>query len=216
MRNTVDAFHKLYYDTGSNVTWTDLTWMGHKILKCPLDLWIYQEIVHEVRPDFIIETGTYEGGSSIYWASLCQLFQSGKVISIDLSPRAQPKHPLVTYITADSTSQRTIEKVKELIADSINPNPVVLVNLDSLHMYDHVCKELEVYHPLVTPGSYMIVEDTNLCGHPIEWNRQAFGDKGPWEAVDEFLRTHPEFEVDTSREKLLMTFNPRGYLKRKV
>lgn len=214
MRKIVDDFHTLYYDHQDHSTWTGLTFMGHKTLKCPLDLWIYQEIFNDIRPDFIIETGTFEGGSAIYWASLCHLFQTGKVISIDLNPRAQPSHPLVTYIKGDSVGAETLKQVKAIISDTLNPNPTVLINLDSLHLFTHVRDELIAYHPLVSLGSYMIVEDTNLCGHPIEWDRAAFGNKGPWEAVDEFLLTHPEFEVDASREKLLMTFNPRGYLKR--
>lgn len=210
----INDFHKLYYEKDNNSTWANLSFMGHRILKCPLDLWVYQEIFHEVRPDLIIETGTHSGGSTLYWASLCSLFQTGRVVSIDINAQVQPEHPLVTYINGDSVSPQVLSQVKDLI-QSLGQSPVVLVNLDSLHMYDHVSRELEVYHPFVTPGSYLIVEDTNLCGHPIEWNRQAFGDKGPWEAANEFLLAHKEFEVDLSREKLLLTFNPQGYLKRK-
>ncbi len=209
----VQQFNRYYYN--KNSTWTELSFMGHKILKCPMDLWIYQEIFNEVRPDLIIETGTHSGGSALYWASLCELYGNGEVITIDVDAQAQPFHPLVTYITGDSIGLETLAKVNSHIFRLRKfKEPKVLVNLDSLHLYSHVLEELKLYHPLVSPGSYLIVEDTNLNGHPVEWNQAAFGDKGAWEAVEDFLQDHPEFEVDTAREKLLVTFNPGGYLKR--
>jgi cephalosporin hydroxylase len=206
----IQKFNLHYYNTES--TWTERTFMGHRILKCPLDLWIYQEIFNEVKPDIIIETGTHSGGSALYWASLCALYDHGKVISIDNAPQAQPEHPRVQYITGDSISPETIKTVKDLISEI--ENPVVLVNLDSLHLYAHVSAELKLYSSMVTKGSYLIVEDTNLNGHPVDWNQQAFGNVGPWEATRDFLLDHPEFVVEKSRECLFVTFNPDGYLKR--
>jgi len=206
-KEVVNAFHNLYYD--DKRTWSEISttkWMGHRILKCPLDLWIYQEIFNEVRPDFIIETGTYEGGSAIYWASLCQLFGTGKVISIDIAPRKQPEHPNVIYITGDSIAVSTLLTVSDLVKGGGR----IIVNLDSLHMYKHVLKELELYSQFVSYGSYLIVEDTNVNGHPAA----AQHGPGPFEAVASFLAKHSEFKVDPSKEKFLMTFNPSGYLKR--
>jgi cephalosporin hydroxylase len=96
------------------------------------------------------------------------------------------------------------------VSDLVGEDDSVLVILDSDHTKDHVLAEMRAYGPLVTKGSYMIVEDTNINGHPV---LPDFG-PGPWEAVEEFLQGNDQFTVDRSREKLLMTFNPMGYLRR--
>lgn len=201
----VDDFHRLYYD--SNV-YRRTFWRGVETQKCPLDLWIYQEILHELRPDVIVETGTFSGGSAYYLASLFDILGKGRVITIDLEPQPNlPVHPRITYISGlSSTAPEAVSKVTALIGIG----EVVMVILDSDHSRDHVLDELRIYAKMVTPGQYLIVEDTNVNGHPA---LPEFG-PGPMEAVDAYLKENHTFEIDPAREKLFMTFNPRGYLKK--
>jgi cephalosporin hydroxylase len=128
------------------------------------------------------------------------------VISIDLEPRAQPPHPRITYLTGSSTADDVVAQV----AARARGRRTVLVLLDSDHARDHVLAELRRYAPLVTRGSFVVVEDTNLNGHPVDPD---FG-PGPMEAVDAFLAETDAFEVDRTKDKLYLSFNPRGYLKR--
>lgn len=203
----IDRFHRLYYDAAqSGGTWYNTYWMGVSTQKCPLDLWVYQEILFKVRPGLIVECGTYAGGSALYLAQLCDLLGRGQVVTIDVEDRARASHPRLSQVIGSSVDPRVVDHVRELAAD---PGPVLVI-LDSDHRAGHVLEELRSYAPLVTPGSYLIVEDTNLNGHPVQ---PGFG-PGPMEAVQAFLRENPDFAPDGSREKLLLTFNPSGYLRR--
>jgi len=202
----VRSFHRLYYHSASR-TWSNTYWLGTQTQKCPLDLWVYQEILHELRPEAIVETGTASGGSASYLAAICDLLGTGRIVTVDVVERERPAHERVTYLTGSSTDPQIAAQVLEFVGD----DSPVLVILDSDHSRDHVLEELRLYAPLVTPGSYVIVEDTNVNGHPVSPD---FG-PGPMEAVDEFLRESAEFAVDAEREKLLLTFNPRGYLRRR-
>src|SRR4029453_19348028 len=200
----VRAFHELYYDS-RDTTWKDTRWRGVRAQKCPLDLWVYQEILHEVQPDLIVETGTAEGGSALFLASILDLIGRGEVITIDVLLRSDfPGPPPISYLNGSSTDPTIVGHVSDLVGEDDS----VLVILDSDHTKDHVLAEMRAYGPLVTRGSYLIVEDTNINGHPV---LPDFG-PGPWEAVEEFLEGNDQFTVDRSREKLLMTFNPMGYL----
>lgn len=176
-------------------------------MKSPLDLWIYQELINEVKPDIIFETGTHMGGSALFLASMCDLVGNGQVISIDLNEIQEfyPEHPRLTYWGGKSSVDRLLP-IEEcaLHADS------VMVILDSDHSEAHVRAEIERFAPLVTVDSYLIVEDTAVNGHPILPSHGP----GPMEAVNDFLSTTDEFAIDIRQEKFLMTFNPRGYLKR--
>jgi cephalosporin hydroxylase len=198
-----------YFYTRADLTWNNTAWLGVPLWKNPLDLWVYQEIIWEVKPALIIETGTWRGGSAFYFASLLDLIGDGKVITIDHSPgKGRPEHPRVEYITGSSIAPEIFELVASRVAAADGP---VLVILDSNHRQEHVAAELEKYPSWVTPGSYLIVEDTNINGHPVN----PFFGPGPMEAVNDFLPRHPEFEVDSTREKYMVTHNPRGYLRRK-
>jgi cephalosporin hydroxylase len=201
----IRQFHRLYY-YDSQQTWKNTRYRGINLQKCPLDLWVYQEIIHEVRPELIIETGTLDGGSAYFLADICELNSRGRVVSIDILPSEDlPRHERITYLTGASTDPEIRASVEAVL-----PNGAVLVILDSDHSCSHVLNELEVYAPMVTPGSYVIVEDTNINGHPV---LPDFG-AGPMEAVSEFLRSHREFAVDKEREKFMVTQNPCGYLRR--
>lgn len=207
-KSIVDQFHKLYYDFCMfGKTWSNTFWFGIPTQKCPLDLWIYQEIIYEVKPDVIIECGTANGGSALFLASMCDLVNDGVIITIDIEDReGKPQHKKIKYLLGSSTSEEIVKQVEKLISDKDK----VMVILDSDHHKEHVLNELRIYSKFVTKGSYIIVEDTNINGHPV---RPDFG-PGPMEAVEEFLKENNNFVIDKSREKFYLTFNPRGYLKR--
>lgn len=204
---TVRRFHELYYERWRQQADTiNLTWFGHLLLKCPLDLWIYQEILVRTRPDVVVETGTHRGGSALYLASILDLLGRGEVITIDVNrPEGLPVHPRIEYVTGSSTDEAVVRQVRERVGGRR-----AMVILDSDHTADHVYGELLAYSPLVQRGDYLIVEDTNVNGHPA-W--PDFG-PGPMEALERFLPGHPEFAVDEGCERFLMTLCPRGYLKR--
>lgn len=196
-------FHQLYYNSR---VWERTFYLGYPVLKCPLDLWIYQEMITEIKPDFIIETGTFFGASALYMAFVCDIVRKGEIITIDITPREpRPTHPRIKYLTGSSVAPEIVDQVKGMVKDK-----KVMVILDSDHSCNHVFNELKAYAPLVTPGSYLIVEDTDVNGHPV---RPDFG-PGPMEAVDEFLKENQNFIIDLAREKFYMTQNPRGYLKK--
>ena len=203
----IDEFHKLYYEgIEDERLFEQTTWLGVTCLKCPLDMWIYQEILYQLKPDLIIETGTYHGGSALYFGHLCDTLGHGKVVTIDVMEKERPTHPRVTYLTGSSTDPEIARSARALAPE----DATVMVILDSDHSKSHVLEELRLYSPMVTPGQYLIVEDTNINGHPV---RISFGE-GPYEAVSDFLQESQAFVPDASRERLLLTFNPRGFLKR--
>lgn len=207
-REIIDDFHRLYYEGyRQGGTWFDTTWLGRPVWKCPLDLWVYQELLWSLRPDYVIETGTLHGGSSYFLASLMDLLGTGKVVSIDVKdPGGLIGHPRVTYLQGSSTAPEIVEQVREMTADARS----VMVILDSDHRAFHVREELALYADLVSHGSYLVVEDTNVNGHPA---LPEFG-PGPMEAVQEFLAADARFTPDKRCEKFLMTFNPNGFLRR--
>jgi cephalosporin hydroxylase len=209
-RRIVDEFHALYYRLwgfGRGSGTLDLHWMGFHTLKCPLDLWIYQEILVETEPDVIIETGTHFGGSAAYLAGICDLIGRGRIVTVDIKQMSGlPRHPRIDYVLGLSASAAVLDQVRR----RIEPGERVMVILDSDHRRDHVLDELQAYHSLVSPGCYLIVEDSNVNGHPV-WPEHG---PGPTEAVEAFLPDHPEFRIDDSRERFLMTINPRGFLLR--
>jgi cephalosporin hydroxylase len=211
-QRVVDAFHDLYYsllNEGRGVETIRLSWLGTELLKCPMDLWLYQEIIAASRPDVIVETGTYRGGSAHYLATLCGHVGHGQVVSIDLNPWSdmpRPQHERLSYITGSSTDASVLAAVRTHVGRSTN----VLVILDSDHTLGHVLAELRLYQQFISVGGLMVVEDTNVNGHPT-WPEHG---PGPWEAVDTFLKENPDFVADRGLERFLLTMNPRGYLRR--
>ena len=183
-------------------------WLSVQVLKNPMDMWVYQDILYETKPDVIVEAGTAYGGSASYFASIFDLLGKGRVITIDiLDLPSRPKHPRITYLLGSSTSAETLRKVR----DGIRPGERVMVVLDSDHHAEHVKRELEEYSPLVCGGCYLVVEDTDINGNPV---LPDYG-PGPNEAVHDFLGSHKDFVQDFSREYLGVTYFPGGWLKRK-
>jgi cephalosporin hydroxylase len=216
---TVSAFHRLYYDRWQGETGPiAVDWRGVRALKCPLDLWMYQEIIHRRRPDLIVETGTYRGGSALFLADMCALAGQGRVVSIDVSNHDAatrlPSHDCLRYLAGSSTDVGIVAEVFAMAEALATPgrNAEVLVILDSLHTLPHVFAELAAYAPLIEPGGYLIVEDTNVNGRPV---LPGYG-PGPAEAVAMFLGQTDDFERDRGCERFLMTLNPGGYLRRRA
>jgi cephalosporin hydroxylase len=202
----LDKFHLAYYNSR---IYTTTTWRGHNVQKFSTDLINYQEIIFDTRPDVIIECGTAEGGSAVFFGDMLHLLGHGRVFSIDNAARATPEHPNVVYLEADSGDDNS-SAVIELTYARLAHHKIMVV-LDSAHDKPHVLRELDVWAPFVTPGCYLVVEDTNLNGHPVPgWDAG-----GPMEALEEWLPNHPEFEIDKSREKFLLTTQPNGFLRRK-
>jgi cephalosporin hydroxylase len=202
-RAAVARAHEVFYASNA---WTQATWLGSQALKNPLDLWVYQEIMAETRPDVVVETGTYRGGSARFLASVCDLLGSGEVVSIDIEPMREdyPQHPRITYLAGrSSTDAGVLAEVSERVEGRRT-----LIVLDSDHSQGHVEAELEAYAPLVPVGCYLIVEDSNIG--QIREDLMP----GPLQAIETFLAGRSDFEIDREREKFLLTFNPSGYLKR--
>ncbi len=204
----IEDFHKLYYN--SDVWNGKTTFLGIPIGKCPLDLWVYQELIYKVKPKVIIETGTCFGGSAAYLMK-CQEMSGivdSMVITMDINQLVTFKTPKITQIIGSSTSYQSKQVCESIIEQLGGP---VMVILDSDHSKEHVLKELEMYAYLITPGSYLIVEDTNINGNPV---LHAWGD-GPKEAINDWYPLHyKDFYVDEQCEKFMLTFNPGGYFLR--
>jgi cephalosporin hydroxylase len=174
------------------------SWMGRPIIQLPSDLMRVQEVVHCLRPDVIVETGIAHGGSLVFYASLCKVLGHGRVIGIDTEIRAHnrkaldehPLRPLITLTEGSSIAPEVVQRVRSLVG----PHESALVLLDSNHSKAHVLAELEAYHTLVTPGSYIVatdgvmrdVADTPRGQGTWRWDN-------PETAAREFLKTHPEF-----------------------
>ena len=185
------------------------TWMGVEVWKNPLDAWIYQEILHEVRPDVVVELGSARGGAALYLSHLQQLLGDGIVVSVDVDRSSfEVEHPRLVTVTGPSSHPSTLEQVTALCRDRR-----VLVIHDADHRKEQVLEDLAVYAPLVTVGSYLVVED-GLVDLFRPWEALGVSYQGPLVAIEEFLRGTDEFEVDEGRERYVLTANPRGFLRR--
>ena len=216
----IKRFNDIY---ARSEVWRETTWLGILSVQVPSDNWTMQEIIYEIKPDFIIETGTFLGGTALYYAMvLDQVNKNGKIISVDITDVRDKKvfdselyKERVEFIEADSVAQTTIDEIRKRVK-----NHKVLVTLDSLHTKDHVLKELKLYSQFVSPGSYIVVQDTYWDLMPKSMQKEMIARgwtasiEGPLEAVKEFLKTNDNFEIDKSKEKYLLTWYPSGYLKR--
>ena len=207
----VQQFNDLWYRSGVA---GELNWKGDPVLKNPCDLWMVLELFQRLRPAAIVETGTHRGGSASFYADMLRVLEiSGTVITVDMNPKwtFDPKSKGIVSIIGYSTDSGSVAKVASAVgAATARASGPVIVVLDSDHTKANVERELELYAPFVSVGSYLIVEDTNINGHP---SSPEFG-PGPWEAVTEFLQSRTDFVPDSECERFLLTFNPRGWLKR--
>jgi len=197
------------------------TWLGRPIVKYPNDIVIMQEIIWNLKPDVIVETGIAHGGSIVFSASMMEIIGKGEVVAVDIDIRKHNKdliedHPMMKRITmyeGSSTDPAIFEKIKA----HCEGKETVLVVLDSLHTHQHVIDELNLYSNLVTVGSYVICPDTFIEFFPKGYYSNRPWDVGdnPYTAVKQFLRENDNFENDdVLTSKLLVTEGIEGYLKR--
>jgi len=210
-----DKFHDRVY---RSIDWDHMTWLGVRAEQNPNDVWSYQQIFFETKPDFVVETGTGAGGGALVWATLLSVINpQAKVLTIDILDgcAAARKLPLfqekVEFFLGSSTSSQILDAIRKRVAGK-----KVIVILDSNHQRWYVLQEMKLYGDLVPVGGYLLVQDTNVNGHPTYPTHGP----GPWEAVDQFMqaggRSHggATFEIDRSRELLFFSMHPRGFLKR--
>lgn len=190
-----------------SMAWNHTTWLGRHITSAPTDLIAYQQLIESVRPDWVIETGTADGGRTLFLASICELIDHGHVVSIgEHLAEDLPIHPRISYVDGAPTAEATVERVGGIVG----PNPRGLVVLGSCLERIPTQAEFEAYAPLVPVGSYVVVTDTIVNGNPV-W--AGFG-PGPLEAVKQILARHGEFSADPDPERFALTFNPGGFLRR--
>jgi|SRR5687768_4295849 cephalosporin hydroxylase len=177
------------------------TWLGRPIIQLPEDLLRVQEIIYHLKPDVIIETGIAHGGSLILWASLCKAMNKGRVIGVDIEIRphnrkAIEEHelfPWITLIEGSSTDSKIVQKVKS----TIYPGDIVLIILDSNHTKQHVLAELEAYHEMITPGSYIVATDGIMQDlYDVPRGKPEWINDNPAEAAIEFAQSHPDFVIE--------------------
>ena len=207
----IDDFHSLWYsEAAKGITWGGTSYFGHKVWKNPTDLHLYSELIFQLRPQLIIETGTAFGGSALWMAHLLDQIGSGRVLSIDLKEieRNYPHHPRIIYVGGHSSTDETVlDQVSDAVEWDVGP---VMVNLDSDHSEKHVYAELNAYAPMVTENSYLVVEDVDVNGHPVYPEHGP----GPYEALERWLPQHPEFVRD-ERLPAQMLWSSHAFLKRR-
>jgi cephalosporin hydroxylase len=203
------------------------SWMGRPIIQLPQDMVRIQEVIYQVKPDVIIETGIAYGGSLVYYAGLCKAMGKGRVIGIDIQIRPQNRQalathelaPLITLLEGSSTDTNIVNQVKDLV----QPGETVLLILDSCHTKQHVWDELEAYHALVSPGSYIVATDGGMKFlYDVPRGKAEWIWDHPAAAVAEFVQKHPEFvseqpqwpfnESDLTEN---ITYWPGAWLRRK-
>jgi cephalosporin hydroxylase len=188
----------------------NINWLGKQIWQPVLDVWTLQETIFEVKPELLIECGTYRGGSSWFFGDLFELMGKGRVITVDIEKQHDLSHPRVTYLIGDCAAPEMVQKIR---AERDKVTGPVMLLLDSDHSAAHVKRELDAYHSFVTPGSFIHIQDGVIDVQP----QFAHARPGPLRAIEAFVAEHPEFEVDLERSgKFLITHHPKGWLRRKA
>jgi cephalosporin hydroxylase len=210
-QDIIDDFHKLSYSVAfeEGLTWQRTKWLGVPLFKMPSDLLNLTEVIGLVKPHLIIESGTAAGGSALFMATYLDAVGTGKVLTIDIRgvDRNYPAHPRISYLGGKSSLDEGVLKEVQTYVDFYGA-PVMVI-LDSDHAQAHVAKELLAYADFVSPGSYLVVEDTNVNGHPVLKEHGP----GPFEALEEWLPDHPEFKLD-SRVAAYQLFSQHSWLRR--
>jgi cephalosporin hydroxylase len=210
--SAAEKYHIWYYTTK---VWERTSWVGVTTYKSPADMWNYQEILFALKPSLVIEFGTAFGGSALFFASVMrQIGNRFKVLSVDINfervdekARRDADIELLTMSSTDDEVARRIASLREDYRGS------VFCILDSDHSENHVLAEMKMLRPLLCSGDYLVVEDSNINGHPVNplWGN------GPFEAIAQYFRLHPnDYLHDSQREaKFGFTFAPNGFLIRR-
>jgi cephalosporin hydroxylase len=206
-----EEYHKWYYNT---FVWKKTSFMGVTTWKSVSDMWNYQEILFDLKPSLVIEFGTNQGGSALFFATIMKrIGQPFKVLSVDithkhLDPTAR-RDPDILFVESSSTLPNIAEQIQRLKSEF--PGKIFAI-LDSDHSMDHVLGEMKLLRPLLSPGDYLLVEDSSVNGHPVlpGWG------PGPYEAIEAYEREFPnDYTHDVAREnKFGFTFAPNGFLIR--
>ena len=195
------------------------TWLGRSIIQFPSDVVAMQELLWRIRPDVVVETGVAHGGSLVLSASILELIGKGRVIGVDIEIRPHNRaaieaHPLkkrIELVEGSSIAPETVDLVRRMTGDA----ETVLVVFDSNHTHAHVLREMELYAPLVTPGSYMVVHDgAQEWVWEIPRGKREWKGNGPQEAIRDFLAAHREFQIDPHYTRFGITSSPDGYLRK--
>jgi cephalosporin hydroxylase len=211
-RSAGTRYHLWYY---RNFVWDTTSWVGVKTLKSPADMWNYQEILHALKPSLVIEFGTRYGGSALFFAAVMrQIGNRFKLISVDVDAETVSEQtrqdPDIEVLIMSSLDPKVGERIATLRREYTGP---VFVILDSDHSKAHVLAEMKTLRPFLVSGDYVVVEDSCINGHPVLPSHGP----GPFEAVQEYFREHPEdYRYDAAREaKFGFTFATRGFLIRR-
>ena len=210
VEQTTREFVTVYHDLKEQ-TFGTTTWLRVPLVKTATDMLTFQQIIAENRPELIVETGVYVGGSALMFASMQELLGiDGRVIAVDVdlslvNDRVR-EHPRIELIEGSSTDPEVVSRIRAAARGKRT-----MVDLDADHRAHHVLEELRTYSALVSPGCYIVVEDGFLGGRPVRPEAVP----GPSEAIDAWLAEEPPFEPDRWRERYLLTQNPRGYLRRR-
>lgn len=207
--NTLVADWIIYHH--ESIVFEKVQWMGIKVRKNTLDCWIYQEILWEIKPEVLVEIGSYDGGSTLYFCHLFDIIGKGTVVSVDLERSYfKIKHPRLIEMTGDCGDPSFASK----IADFCTGKSVLVIH-DADHSKDAVLRDLQLYADIVSPGSYFIVEDGIVdVFDPNTYPQLGWERPGPLVAIKEFLKKDDRFVIDKCRERYLITYNPCGFLKR--
>lgn len=231
----LQRYHEVWYNAPH--TWHYTHFLGIGMMKSPNDLWMYQALMNDYRFETVIETGTYKGGSALWFAFLMDILQipNGRVYTIDIEDRARISHPRITFIDDDSTSK----ELATWLGAQLRGGPL-LVSLDADHSAAHVRKELDLYAPLCKKGDWLVVEDTNIawvgdehrvtqtfdqdpvayhcsCGATYNGARcpNDHSDRGARGGLEDFLRANPgQWRQDMLCERYLLTMHPGGWLQK--
>jgi cephalosporin hydroxylase len=211
-RSPGTRYHLWYY---RNLIWDTTSWVGVKTLKSPADMWNYQEILYSLKPSLVVEFGTRYGGSALFFAAaMRQIGNRFKLLSVDIDGETVSERtrcdPDIELLIMSSSDPKVGERIATLRREYIGP---VFVILDSDHSKAHVLAEMKMLRPVLVSGDYMVVEDSNVNGHPVYPSHGP----GPFEAVEEYFQLYPEdYRYDIAREaKFGFTFATRGFLIRR-
>jgi len=182
---------------------------GIRTMRSPMDSWVYQQIIWETRPDVLIEIGNKWGGSALMFSHIFNNMElDTRIIGVDL------RHEILNEKTRAIPNSVWIEgdaiEMYSHVAALIKPGEKVMIMEDSAHTYDVTLAILNEYHGLVTPGQYFVIED-GIMNHGLKKRDPAFN---AYKACEDFAKNHPEFEIDRARELFVITYNPKGYLRR--